>query len=446
MSLSENFRIGDLVEINYNGTLFRTMIDSIENSTLILFHKKTNSRSSIKWNGVNWLLPDNTIVYPNFIKSIKSEREERFPFFKLPLEVKLNLLINATDKEFESICSMPELDDLCNQKPNSERIYKERCENKFIDSVLELKPQNMKWKEFYNIVNPVIQEIDAINNTVKRSTTINNAENIARRVIEFNEAMDNIIAGHDIKKVLNVTKFDVETGKGVFREDAPSAHSIMIWPHIVVNGVTRKIPIIVHSTALQNLGDYLDLVVRKSRYSNFVNDIWSAANSSSGGYITQAMKYQNLVLKYINNNNNLLELKVLNIFNPDTFRKSTVIDLIILLKKYDILKWMIYDLEIDYIPNEFTAYIIAYTNTDLDLLKWIYEVTGKLPDIDNANKIAKLGDIGTLVWLEEKGVLPNYQGANNAIFVKNRAVLDWLAERNIFPDDYGEVWLQQNPF
>ena len=58
----------------------------------------------------------------------------------------------------------------------------------------------------------------------------------------------------------------------------------------------------------------------------------------------------------------------------------------------------------------------------------------------------KLGDIETLVWLEEKGVLPNYQGANNAIFVKNRAVLDWLAERNIFPDDYGEVWLQQNPF
>lgn len=54
-----SLKIGDKANVRYKGAVFSTTITDITGSTLSLFDEKNNIRTSITWNGINWLLPGN---------------------------------------------------------------------------------------------------------------------------------------------------------------------------------------------------------------------------------------------------------------------------------------------------------------------------------------------------------------------------------------------------
>ncbi len=73
---------------------------------------------------------------------------------------KINLLIHADNKTFVNLCqSNKEFNTICNEKPYSERIFKDRSEM-YLPEYLQYKPEAMKWKEFYIRISNLVNAID----------------------------------------------------------------------------------------------------------------------------------------------------------------------------------------------------------------------------------------------------------------------------------------------
>lgn len=73
----------------------------------------------------------------------------KFPFNELPLECKIYVFRNADVSVFQKLFKLKELHYLT-QTNQVERIYRERCEKWYPAYILKFKPEDMKWKTFYN--------------------------------------------------------------------------------------------------------------------------------------------------------------------------------------------------------------------------------------------------------------------------------------------------------
>ncbi len=169
-------QINDLVEINYNGHIFNTRIVDIQGSTLYVLHKKTNTIVSLTWNGTGWRLINGLLLsdIKFFESSIpqKIEQDDRFQFRNLEKEAQIQVLLNANQETFMTMCSLPELKNICVGTQDAARLYFERLkidlDNDVYNLVLnsgEIEP-NLTWKEIYDRVHR-LNQILALNENKK---------------------------------------------------------------------------------------------------------------------------------------------------------------------------------------------------------------------------------------------------------------------------------------
>lgn len=145
-AITERPQVGDLVQITFpDQTILQTRIESIQGKQLVM----KNTKGNLTWENSQWLLPNGLI--PNDIEFYISQ-QNRFPFYNLDDESKLQILINAPKEEFNVLCDMPELDFICNGV-TSNRLYKERLEKETDEELFKLIQRLKKdrsWKEVYN--------------------------------------------------------------------------------------------------------------------------------------------------------------------------------------------------------------------------------------------------------------------------------------------------------
>ncbi|AYV85904.1 MAG: hypothetical protein Solivirus1_61 [Solivirus sp.] len=92
-------------------------------------------------------------------------------FPDLPNELILSILANADVETFSNLCSQPEFRAYCSENSIfSERLYEERAkiasEKRFGKDLLEFKPREMKWREFYNRLSTLIDRLTFIRSRV----------------------------------------------------------------------------------------------------------------------------------------------------------------------------------------------------------------------------------------------------------------------------------------
>ncbi len=80
-----------------------------------------------------------------------------FDFPNLHELAKKNVLIQADDQTFQTMCYMPEFKNLCSGM-NEENIYEGRIRRMYTDDIIAFK-ENMSWKEFYGRVNWLYEKI-----------------------------------------------------------------------------------------------------------------------------------------------------------------------------------------------------------------------------------------------------------------------------------------------
>ncbi len=163
-------QVGDLVELEYKGVSFNTRIVDIQGLTIYLLHKKSNTISPLTWSLTtgNYVLANGeSPTSIKFYESLNSDsyqyqgigkEDKRFQFRNLEKEAKIQVLLNANQETFMSLCALPELADICVNTQDSARIYFERLKIDLDDDVYnlilnsgEVEP-NLTWKEIYDRV------------------------------------------------------------------------------------------------------------------------------------------------------------------------------------------------------------------------------------------------------------------------------------------------------
>ncbi len=82
----------------------------------------------------------------------------QYTFKEIPDEVKIQLLVQMEDPEFQNTCSLPGWKDLCYYSDLTERIYEERSRLRIPESFIKLREEvnaglskinKISWKKFY---------------------------------------------------------------------------------------------------------------------------------------------------------------------------------------------------------------------------------------------------------------------------------------------------------
>ncbi len=158
----DNLSISDKIEIIYLGNKFLTEtitiepnkvklkilnndLNTVNQETKVTFLARNSSDSA-------WKLPNGDI--PNSIKIIKEK--VNFPFEQLPLFPQLEILVQSDPTTFPKICqSNKYYNDICNGKlidnhgDLSHYLYEKRSNRWFTEDIIQFKPIEMTWKEFY---------------------------------------------------------------------------------------------------------------------------------------------------------------------------------------------------------------------------------------------------------------------------------------------------------
>jgi hypothetical protein len=157
-SITERPQVGDLVKITFpDQTNLQTRIENIQGNKLVMKNEKGN----LTWENSQWLLPNGLI--PNDVGFYISQ-QNRFPFYNLDDESKLQILINAPKEEFDVLCDMPELDFICNGV-TSNRLYKERLEKETdaeLFNLIKRLKKDRSWKQVYNEFQVYLIDIENI--------------------------------------------------------------------------------------------------------------------------------------------------------------------------------------------------------------------------------------------------------------------------------------------
>ncbi len=72
-----------------------------------------------------------------------------FPLESLPHEAKIQVLVNASESEYRLFCLLDPMKALCNDEQTVNRIFQDKCQNRFSADTVTFKPRDMSWKDFY---------------------------------------------------------------------------------------------------------------------------------------------------------------------------------------------------------------------------------------------------------------------------------------------------------
>ncbi len=157
---TNNPQVGDLVEIiNADQTKSRSKIVSIKDNIIHLQNQTVAPLITLTWlpENRNWQLSDGLI--PNQVKFYIAS-SNRFPFYNLHHEAKVQILVNASDNEFQTLFKMlskDEFNDLVHNRVYKERLQRQTTNELFlvISNIKESLNESsfneiLSWKQVYN--------------------------------------------------------------------------------------------------------------------------------------------------------------------------------------------------------------------------------------------------------------------------------------------------------
>ena len=83
------------------------------------------------------------------LNQTKMNSSEGFDLASLPHEAKIQVLVNASDSEYRLLCLLDPMKPLCNDDQIVNRIFRDKCQNRFSANVMQIRPREMSWKDFY---------------------------------------------------------------------------------------------------------------------------------------------------------------------------------------------------------------------------------------------------------------------------------------------------------
>ena len=69
-------------------------------------------------------------------------------------------LIEESDEAFQYLCQLKMFQHYCKYGPYSEEIFERRSKHWFANNIIQLKPDDISWKEFYSRVMNIFRNIE----------------------------------------------------------------------------------------------------------------------------------------------------------------------------------------------------------------------------------------------------------------------------------------------